>query len=113
MQISLLDLATKTLVFLTDAFETKTKSSILSLAFSTASISEEGVSPSSPSSSFGSKKRLPTSSISTKILYAANKEGSVVAMEGSMGRGVLSPGPVNLKNPSTALSMYLLGQAIS
>lgn len=113
MQISVLDLATRSLLYVGNPFDSKVGSSILSLGFATAKICEGGISPSPPSSPFGSRKRPSSPSVSTSVIYAANTQGSVTVIDASTVRGVLSPGPVNLKDSSTAVSMHLLGEIFS
>ncbi|CAM6044887.1 unnamed protein product [Sphagnum compactum] len=102
--VSLLDLGTCSLLFYCNFFESNL--SITSLVVTSTQSSNESMHTTSPPSSPSTSQKQPIPPSFTTMVYAANKNGAVVVLDGSTG-GHLA-GPLQPQNSSVTVSMHIL-----
>jgi syntaxin-binding protein 5 len=107
--VSLLDLGTCSLLFYCNFFESNL--SITSLVVTSTQSSNESMHTTSPPSSPSTSQKQPIPPSFTTMVYAANKNGAVVVLDGSTG-GHLA-GPLQPQNSSVTVSMHILGGSSS
>jgi len=101
VQVSLLDLGTFSLLFYCNFFESNL--SITSLVVTSTQSSNELMNSTSPPSSPSTSQKQPIPPSFTTIVYAANKNGAVVVLDGSMG----APGRSSATPEFISYSVYV------